>query len=442
MDDPSVILQRFMTLHPKKMDLSLGRIERLLERLGNPHRQLPPVVHVAGTNGKGSTIAFLRAMLEAGRQRVHVYTSPHLVRFNERIRLADGPSGGRLVDDATLVEALMRAEEANAGDPITFFEITTAAAFILFSEHPADFLLLEVGLGGRLDATNVVERPAATAITPVSFDHLQFLGNTIETIAAEKAGIIKRGVPCIVSRQSKDGLGVIERAAARMRAPLSVLGEDWFVHEEHARLVFQDENGLLDLPVPRLPGRHQFENAGTAIALFRRLAEDGFEIGGEQALAQGIANAVWPARMQRLTGPLAAAAPEGSEVWLDGAHNADGARVLAAAMAELEEKVPRPLVLIAAMLESKAADAFLANFVDLARRVYCVPMTTHDAPLAPASLAAMARSVGLEGVACPDLDAALAAIRSAQWEVPPRILITGSLYFSGEILAREGATPQ
>ena len=263
------IVARLTALHPKRIDLSLDRMQRLLAALGHPERKLPPVIHVAGTNGKGSTIAFLRAILEAAGKRVHVYTSPHLVRFNERFRL--GRCGeGQLVSDAELAAALEECERANAGAPITVFEITTAAAFLLFARHPADVLLLEVGLGGRLDATNVIEQPLATVITPISIDHVEFLGDTLEKIAAEKAGILKRGAPAIVAAQARDALAVIERQAARLDAPLRIAGEDWTATEERGRLVYQDDAGLLDLPAPKLYGRHQFENAGLAIATLAR----------------------------------------------------------------------------------------------------------------------------------------------------------------------------
>jgi dihydrofolate synthase/folylpolyglutamate synthase len=267
---PSVdsIVEHLLTLHPKRIDLSLDRMWRILDALNHPERRLPPVIHVAGTNGKGSTIAFMRAILEAAGLRVHVYTSPHLVRFNERFRLGN-VGGGVLVSDDDLAAALVECERVNEAAPITVFELETAAAFLLFSRHPADVLLLEVGLGGRLDATNVIEEPLATVITPVSYDHAEFLGDTIGLIAAEKAGILKRGVPAIVGAQPREALTVIERQAARLKAPVRIAGEDWTASEERGRLVYQDDAGLLDLPAPKLHGRHQFENAGVAIAALR-----------------------------------------------------------------------------------------------------------------------------------------------------------------------------
>ncbi len=302
------IVARLLALHPKRIDLSLDRVLRLLERLGHPQQRLPPVVHVGGTNGKGSTIAFLRAMLEAAGRTVHVYTSPNLVRVNERFRLGR-PGGGVLVSDAALADALSECERANAGSPITVFEITTAAGLLLFSRQPADMLLLEVGLGGRLDATNVVERPAATVITSVSLDHVEYLGDSIVKIAAEKAGILKPGVPAVIAPQTDEARGVIERQAARLGAPLAVAGEHWLVSQEHGRLVYQDEHGLLDLPRPRLFGRHQLDNAGTAIAALRCLGDAGI---GAAALETGLLKVDWPARLQRLTaGRLPALAPQG-----------------------------------------------------------------------------------------------------------------------------------
>src|SRR5262252_5871701 len=357
------IVARLLTLHPKRIDLSLDRMWRLLGALGHPERQLPPVVHVAGTNGKGSTVAFMRAMLEADGRRVHVYTSPHLVRFNERFRLGNA-GGGELVSDEALADALSQCEAANGSAPITVFEIETAAAFLLFARHPADVLLLEVGLGGRLDATNVVECPLAAVITPVSLDHAEFLGDTVALVAAEKAGILKEGVPAIVAAQPREALAVIERQAGRVKAPIRIAGEDWTATEERGRLVYQDDDGLLDLPAPRLYGRHQFENAGVAIAALRAVGNLKLPAA---AFETGIAKAEWPARMQRLAhGRLAALCPPGSELWLDGSHNADGGRAIANALADLEERVSRPLVLVVGMLSTKDGESFLRNFAGLA----------------------------------------------------------------------------
>jgi dihydrofolate synthase / folylpolyglutamate synthase len=437
------IVTRLLELHPKRIDLTLERMWRILEALGQPQQRLPPVIHVAGTNGKGSTVAFMRAILEAAGLRVHVYTSPHLVRFNERFRL--GAAGaGRLASDGELGEALNECERANAGAPITVFEITTAAGLLLFARHPADILLLEVGLGGRLDATNVIERPLVTVVAPVSLDHAEFLGDTVGKIAAEKAGIFKPEVPAIVAAQPREALAVIERQAARVRAPIRIAGEDWTATEERGRLVYQDDAGLIDLPAPKLYGRHQFENAGLAIAALRAAAP---RAAGTLTLPpsafEGVARAEWPARMQRVSGgKLAALVPQGGELWLDGGHNPDGGRVIASALADLEERVSRPLVLIVGMLSNKDAEGFLKNFTGLARRIVTVPIPQQENSFPAAALAAAARTIGLPAQESPDLETALAAIGHFELDQPPRILITGSLYLAGAALALNGTPPE
>ncbi len=434
------IVARLLALHPKRIDLTLERMWRILAALGHPERRLPPLVHIAGTNGKGSTIAFMRAILEAAGLRVHVYTSPHLVRFNERFRLGAtaGERGeGRLASDDELADALAECERANEGAPITVFEITTAAGLILFARHAADILLLEVGLGGRLDATNVIERPLATVVAPVSLDHKEFLGDTVAKIAAEKAGIFKRDVPAIVAAQPREALAVIERQAARMRAPIKVAGEDWSATEERGRLVYQDEAGLLDLPAPKLAGRHQFENAGLAIAALRAIDT----LALPPAAFEGIAKAEWPARMQRLSGGKLAALVPGAELWLDGGHNPDGGRVIANALADLEERVSRPLVLIVGMLANKDSAGFLKNFTGLARRIVTVPIPQQESSLPAAALAEAARAIGLPAQESADLETALAALGRLDLEQPPRILITGSLYLAGAALALNGTPP-
>ena len=429
-------IARLLALHPKRIDLSLGRIQRLLAALGHPERRLPPVIHVAGTNGKGSTVAFARAILEAAGKRVHVYTSPNLVRLNERFRIAR-TGGGKFVEDDELADVLSECEAKNGDAPITVFEIETAAAFLLFTRHPADFLLLEVGLGGRLDATNVMDKPLASVITRVSLDHRDFLGDTIESIAAEKAGILKPGVPAVIASQTRQALAVIERQAARVKAPLSIAGENWTATEERGRLVYQDDDGLLDLPAPRLYGRHQFENAGTAIATLR--------VGGLKlppaAFEQGMLRVDWPARMQRLSqGRLAPLLPAESELWLDGGHNADGGRAIAAALADLEERVSRPLILIVGMLSTKDAEGFLRNFTGLARRVITVPIH-QDKALPPAALADIARGIGIPALARDDVESALVTIGKLELAPAPRVLITGSLYLAGEVLDANGTPP-
>ena len=433
------IVARLTALHPKRIDLSLDRMWRILDALGNPQRLLPPVIHVAGTNGKGSTIAFMRAILEAAGLLVHVYTSPHLVRFNERFRLgAEGE--GRLASDEELEQALDQCERVNAGAPITVFEITSAAGFLLFARNRADVLLLEVGLGGRLDATNVIERPLATVITPVSFDHAEHLGETLAEIAGEKAGIFKADVPAIVAAQMREALVAIERQAARVKAPIRIAGEDWIATEERGRLVYQDDAGLLDLPAPKLYGRHQFENAGVAIAALR--AAGALKV-GPTAFETGIARADWPARMQRLShGRLAALAPPGSELWLDGGHNADGARAIANALADLEERVSRPLVLVIGMLSTKDPASFLRNFTGLARCVVAVPIPRQDNSLSAQAIADAARAVGIPAQTAADLPAALATIGRFELDPAPRILITGSLYLAGEALVANGTLPK
>jgi dihydrofolate synthase/folylpolyglutamate synthase len=427
------ILARLLALHPKRIDLSLDRMRRVLERLGHPEQHVPPVIHVAGTNGKGSTIAFLRAMLEAAGKSVHVYTSPNLVRVNERFRLGE-PGGGVLVSDAELAAALAECECANGDSPITLFEIETAAAFVLFAQNPADYLLLEVGLGGRLDATNVIERAIASVVTPVSMDHVEFLGDTVEKIAAEKAGIFHAGVPAVIAPQTDLVAAVLERHAERARAPLHAAGQQWHAGVEHGRLVYQDEKGLLDLPPPKLFGRHQFDNAGTAIAALRAA---GVQLPAK-AIEQGLLRADWAARLQRLTsGRLVSLVPQGAELWLDGGHNADGGRAIAAALGDLEERVSRPLVLVVGMLSTKDRGAFLRNFTGLVRRVFGVPI--HQDKGVPADeIAASARTAGMPADAAPSIEEALKAIGALGFDPPPRILITGSLYLAGEVLAANG----
>jgi dihydrofolate synthase / folylpolyglutamate synthase len=430
------ILARLLELHPKRIDLSLDRMWHVLGRLGHPEKNLPPIIHVAGTNGKGSTIAFMRAMLEAAGARVHVYTSPNLVRLNERFRLGR-PGSGVLVSDADLVGALETCERANGDAPITIFEIETAAAFVLFASHPADAVLLEVGLGGRLDATNVVPQPLASVITPISMDHVDFLGDTLERIAGEKAAIMRRGTPAVIGRQTEGPQSVLIRHAEEIGAALHVAGQDWMASEERGRLVYQDRQGLLDLPSPRLFGRHQIDNAGLAVAALRSA---GFRL-ATSAYEQGLQKVDWPARMQRLsTGPLVARVPAGSEIWLDGGHNPDGGRIIAAALGDLEERVSRPVVLIVGMLSTKDVDGFLHNFIGLARRLIAVPIAS-DKSLPPEAIAQAARAIGIAADPASGITTAFAAIAALGLSPPPRILITGSLYLAGEVLAANGTVP-
>ncbi|MCC8950749.1 bifunctional folylpolyglutamate synthase/dihydrofolate synthase [Bradyrhizobium sp. Arg62] len=432
------MIARISALHPKRIDLSLDRMRGLMERLDHPERKLPPVIHVAGTNGKGSTIAYLRAVLEAAGLRVHVFTSPYLVRINECYRLG-AVGGGKLVGDDELRETFEHCERVNADSPITIFEMETAVAFCLFAKHPADVALLEVGLGGRLDSTNVVEAPLASVIAPVSMDHMEFLGDNLMAIAGEKAAIIKRKVPVVCAEQAPDAMAVIEAQANRMRAPLHAAGQQWHVGVERGRLVYQDERGLLDLAAPKLFGRHQFDNAGLAIATLRAI--DAFKL-NIAAFEAGIVNAEWPARMQRLvSGTLVGQGPQGSEVWLDGGHNAEGGRVAAAALGDLEERVSRPLVVIVGMMANKDADAFLANFGGLTRHIIAVPVPGRDNGMAPDRLADAARALGMRVEIADGVDAALRRLAALAYEVPPRILITGSLYLAGPVLAANGTPP-
>jgi dihydrofolate synthase / folylpolyglutamate synthase len=427
-------LERLKKLHPQSIDLSLGRIERLLARLGNPQDKLPPVLHVAGTNGKGSFLAFTRAIAEALGKGVHVYTSPHLVHFHERVVLA-GPHGSAPIAEDLLVDCLARAEAANDGELITLFEITTAAAFLAFAETPADLLLLETGLGGRLDATNVVAKPVLTAITPVSIDHVSFLGDTLAEIAGEKAGILKAGVPCVVGRQEQEAFQVIERRAEQVGAPLHVAGRDFDMYEQQGRLVFQTANRLLDLPLPRLTGRHQIDNAGTAIAASSLLLGDALT---GRALEQGLTHAAWPARLERLAvGALHAYVADGTEIWLDGGHNAAGGKVIAHALAELDERVPRPVHLIFGMMDTKDAHAFIAPFRGLVERVYTVPIPDEPNAFDADALAEIARAEGFDVVATSGLPDALTRSQAAL-QGPGRVLICGSLYLAGHTLKLHG----
>ena len=440
MDSSDALLARFLALHPRTIDLSLGRIERLLARLNHPERRLPPVIHVAGTNGKGSTIAFMRAILEAGGLAAHVYTSPHLVRFHERIRLG-GIGGGRYVDEDVLADAFKRCEAANAGEPITVFEITTAAALLLFSEHPADVLLLEVGLGGRVDATNVIDEPACAVVTPSGRDHAEYLGDTVVSVATEKAGIFKRGCPAVIATQDyAEADDVLVRRAEEVGAgPIFVGGQDFSVHEERGRLVYQDETELFDLPKPRLAGRHQFVNAATAIAALRAA---GFGDIGTTALERGLTGVEWPGRLQRLgKGHLATQVASGAELWLDGGHNTDGGRILATAMGDLGERSDAPLVLIVGLLGTKDADGFLSHFVGLARALIAVPISGQVAARPPEEVAEIAERAGLSARVAHSVEAALAAVGDIAFERPPRILICGSLYLAGQVLAANGTPP-
>jgi dihydrofolate synthase/folylpolyglutamate synthase len=411
-----------MALHPKIIDLTLDRVWRLLDALGNPQDRLPPVIHIAGTNGKGSTLAMIRAGIEAAGQTCHAYTSPHLARFHERIRLA-----GALISEDHLTAVLDECEAANGGVPITYFEITTCAAILAMARARADYTLLEVGLGGRLDATNVIARPALTVITPVSMDHEGYLGDTLARIAGEKAGILKRGVPCVVGPQQDAAMEVIEAQAARLGAPLLAHGQHWHAGEERGRLIYQDETGLCDLPLPNLPGAHQIENAGAALAALRHLGA------GEAACEAAVTRAVWPARMQRLrTGPIPDAAPE-AEIWLDGGHNPAAGLALAQHLATLP---PRPTHLICGMLNTKDIAGYLTPLAAQARGLVAVSIPGEANTLPAEITAEAARAAGLRAETA---ESALDAVRRIAAEVPQaRILICGSLYLAGGILRENG----
>lgn len=433
-------IEHLMTLHPKGFDLSLDRISRLLDKLDNPQDRMPPVIHIAGTNGKGSCAAFSRALLEAQGYLVHTHTSPHLVNWNERYRLAaDG--GGRLVDDETFADAISRVAKANDGQKITVFEILTAVGFVLFSEHPADVAIMEVGLGGRFDATNVIRKPAVSIIMPVSLDHEAYLGDRVELIAAEKAGIIKRGCPTVIGAQEYDAaLEVLVDTADRLDCPLSVYGQDFLAFEENGRMVYQDDDGLMDLTSPRLPGRHQFANAAAAIAGVKAA---GFAL-SERAIDRAMATVMWPGRMQKLTqGLLTELAPEGSEIWLDGGHNPGAGIVIAEALAEQEEKSPRPLFLIAGMINTKDQGGYFHAFKGLVKHVYTVPVNFSESSVPNDELAIRATEAGLSAEPVSSVASALQLLRET-WnenDVPPRILIGGSLYLAGSVLAENGTPP-
>ncbi|MEM1300036.1 MAG: folylpolyglutamate synthase/dihydrofolate synthase family protein [Pseudomonadota bacterium] len=418
------ILERLLTLHPKIIDLTLDRVWRLLGALGNPERALPPVIHIAGTNGKGSTLAMIRAGLEASGDAVHAYTSPHLVRFHERIRLA-----GHLIEEAVLSALLEECEIANGDIPITYFEITTVAALLAFARTPASYTLLEVGLGGRLDATNVIERPALTVITPVSIDHQQYLGETLGEIAGEKAGILKPGVACVVGPQADEAREVIEARAAEVGAPLLIHAQDWMVRTEHGRLVFEDDRGLLDLDMPRLPGQHQIQNAGTAIAALRALGQD------ETTCQQGLSRAVWPARLQNLkSGGLAERAGPLIDLWLDGGHNAAAGEALAAMMDDWHARDPRPVHLIMGMLETKSAADYLRPLAPRTTQTHCLTIPDTPASFPGETLVELAISVDARAKAAESLDEALSEIAQTTAH-PARVVICGSLYLAGHALS-------
>ena len=422
------ILMRLLELHPKIIDLSLDRMWRILERLGNPEKKLPPVIHIAGTNGKGSTLAITRAIMEAAGLTVHCYTSPHLVKFHERIRVA-----GELISEHDLSMLLEECEAANGSEQITFFEITTVAAFLAFSRTQADYLILEVGLGGRLDATNVIAHPALSVITSIGLDHQQYLGDTIEEIAREKAGILKRGTTGIVGVQSVEVRGEIECVAEKVGAPLKIAKQDWQSYTQYGRLVFQDEDGLLDLPFPALQGPHQIDNAGNAIAAVRALKDERIS---DAAIEAGLLNVTWPARMQRLTnGHLNELLPIEAELWLDGGHNGPAGVVLAQTLKDLNVKNPKPLIMIWGMLNTKHPGAFIANFKGVAERVITIAIPGEANTIPADALALSANQIGIAALPATSLEKALE--QAAVLHPAPRIIICGSLYLAGHVLAAQ-----
>jgi len=424
------ILARLMALHPKKIDLSLGRMERLLAALDHPERKLPPVFHVAGTNGKGSTTAYLRAMLEAAGKRVHVYTSPHLVRFAERIRLA-----GSLIEEDHLADILARCEAANGDAPITYFEITTAAALLAFAETPADAVLLEVGLGGRLDATNVIDSPLVTAVTPVSMDHQDFLGDSLAAIATEKAGIAKPNVPLVLGPQEPDALAAIETYARKVGAPTFLYGEDWSARAVEGGMVYEDRQGTLNLPAPALKGRHQITNAGLAIACLRQ--QNIFDL-NEADYAAGLQAVDWPARFQDISHApgLPKALKPGVRVFLDGGHNPAAGSVLGAAMQTVATETGSRFTLIMGMMANKDAAGFLAPLGPYVERLIAVPIEG-EAAHTPEALVRTADQLGLRASIAPDFRAALNDAKEAD-----RVLICGSLYLAGQVLKAVDLLPR
>ncbi|MCS6761755.1 MAG: bifunctional folylpolyglutamate synthase/dihydrofolate synthase [Candidatus Devosia symbiotica] len=429
MSRTDAILKRLSLLHPKLIDLSLARMMSLLDAMGRPQNKLPLVIHVAGTNAKGSTIAYLRAFLEAAGKRVHVYNSPHLVRFNERIRLAS-----KLVDTRRLNEVLEQIEAINAGQPITFFEVTTVAAMVLYAKTEADYLLLETGMGGTYDTTNIVDHPLGVIITPVDLDHQGFLGKTIAEIAVSKAGILKRGSKAVIGLQREAGRAVIDRAARRLGVRPLYQGADFHGANQDGRLVFSDEDGLLDLPPPALAGAHQFDNAALAIAATRHF---GLPVDAT-AIAQGLRTVVWPARMMPLHGKLRDLLGPGGELWLDGGHNVHGATALAATIAGMNKVRPAPLVLIMGMMNTRSPADFLGPFAGQAQQIFTVTVPGEPNAHKAKTIAQQVRAAGFAATPKRSIQSALQAAA----DMPNvRVLICGSLYLAGDVLAKNGTPP-
>jgi len=433
------LIEELSALHPKGFDLSLGRILRLLARLGNPHLQLPPVLHIAGTNGKGSAAAFSRALLEAAGYKVHVHTSPHLVRWHERYRLGRS-GGGKYVEDGVLAEALMRIIAANGQEKITVFEIMTAAAFVLFAEYPADAVILEVGLGGRCDATNVIDHPAVALIMSISLDHQAYLGERLEDIAIEKAGIIKRGRPVVIGCQQNLAIcDLLLAQAEAMKAPCVVFGQDYQAFEEHGRMVFQNSFGCMDLPRPALQGQFQIANAAGAI---EAVQQAGFSL-SHQAAMVAMNQVVWPARLQKLShGRLKEALPANVELWLDGGHNPEAGQMVAHFLKQKQQKTSCDILLICGMINSKDAREYLRSFQECASDIYTVPVMMSDAGIDATELASIAHSAGLAAKPVASLKEAIRkAVAHIVGEKPLMVMICGSLYLAGEALKHNETPP-
>ncbi|WP_297326697.1 folylpolyglutamate synthase/dihydrofolate synthase family protein [uncultured Bartonella sp.] len=431
------LINSLLKRYPKGFDLSLQRITRLLQELGNPQLKLPPVIHIAGTNGKGSAAAICQALLESAGYRVHVHTSPHLVHWNERYRIG-AKSKSKLVDNNSLADAIERVTKANRDEPITVFELLTAVAFLLFSEHPADAVILEVGLGGRFDATNVIDKPAVSLIMPISLDHVAMLGNTVEKIAFEKGGIIKEGVPLVIGKQDSDGaIEVLTRIAKTRHAPFVVYGQNYHAYEDHGHMVFQNENGLKDLPLPSLRGDHQISNSAAAI---EAVLQAGFKI-SDQDIAKAMGNIVWPARMQRIKqGILIDSLPKTVTVFLDGGHNPAGAKVIAQEIRHWKEKGVGPVTMVAGMINTKDSLGYFKQLNGLIDKVYCVPVLSSDNGVPPQQLTKVARSAGIDAEAMLSIEDALQKIAET---TPERtVLIAGSLYMAGDFLKENGTPPQ
>lgn len=431
------LIDSLMAIHPKGFDLSLGRVTRLLTLLGDPQKKIPPVIHVAGTNGKGSTIAFCRAILEASGYKVHVHTSPHLVNWHERYRLGED-GGGQLATDEVLADAISRVADANAGQPITVFEILSAVMFVLFSEHPADFCLVEVGLGGRFDATNVLENPAVCAITPIALDHQAFLGDTIAKIAFEKAGIIKPGTKVVIGPQQEVAREVIEAKAEECKAQTFIAGQDFDYYEQGGRFIYQDGEGLLDLPMPQLVGEHQLGNAATAIATIRTT---GAKVSNEQ-FETAMKQVSWPGRMGRLkTGTIVDRLGENREIWVDGGHNPAAARVIAQELIRQNKLNNLPTTMICGMLNTKEPKGYFEAFDGLVDKIITVPIQSSDAGVDAEELAKIANQSGLNSMAASSLSEALKILTKSEQKSRQRILFAGSLYLVGDVLKENGTPP-